>query len=456
MANTWGELTPVLLFSEFRTRLRIKLMRQYTLRILIVMVLLPVTMAAKAYDFADDGIYYNIISEEDRTVEVTNRSSGYASYRGNIVIPPKATSNGITYNVITIGYEAFSSCTGLTSIELPESLTKIGGGAFRNCTGLTSIELPESVTGIGSYAFYDCPGLTSIELPEGLTEIGSNVFDGCLGLTSIEFPESLTEIGYEAFCYCTGLTSIEFPESLTKIGNYAFSDCTGLTSIELPQGVSYIGTTPFNGCENLAVIEVSEDNQNFASIDGVLFTKDCSKLLIYPQGKKGKQYIVPNGVATIAEYSFNEVSELDSIEFPGSLMEIESSAFVYSKISSVRCKSIAPPKATIKAFNDDVLKGTLYVPVGSKDEYMAVDPWRNFWTIEEVDYSGVGEVTDSDEIFVIVEGNSITVSGENIGGIEVYSVNGQCVYSGKESVIDGLAKGVYIVKVGSKTKKVIL
>ena len=443
------------------------------------MVLLPVTMAAKAYDFADDGIYYNIISEEDRTVEVTNRSSGYASYRGNIVIPPKATSNGITYNVISIGYEAFSGCTGLTSIEFPESLTKIGYGAFRNCTGLTSIEFPESLTKIGSRAFAYCSGLTSIEFPESLTEIGSNVFDGCLGLTSIEFPESLTEIGYEAFCYCTGLTSIEFPESLTeigdrafcyctgltsiefpesltKIGNYAFSDCTGLTSIELPQGVSYIGTTPFNGCENLAVIEVSEDNQNFASIDGVLFTKDCSKLLIYPQGKKGKQYIVPNGVATIAEYSFNEVSELDSIEFPGSLMEIESSAFVYSKISSVRCKSIAPPKATIKAFNDDVLKGTLYVPVGSKDEYMAVDPWRNFWTIEEVDYSGVGEVTDSDEIFVIVEGNSITVSGENIGSIEVYSVNGQCVYSGKESVIDGLAKGVYIVKVGSKTKKVIL
>lgn len=80
MANTWGELTPVLLFSEFRTRLRIKLMRQYTLRILIVMVLLPVTMAAKAYDFADDGIYYNIISGEDRTVEVTYNSSGL-SYR---------------------------------------------------------------------------------------------------------------------------------------------------------------------------------------------------------------------------------------------------------------------------------------------------------------------------------------------------------------------------------------
>ncbi len=456
MANTWGELTPVLLFSEFRTRLRIKLMRQYTLRILIVMVLLPVTMAAKAYDFADDGIYYNIISEEDRTVEVTYYSLDYTYYRGNIVIPPKATSNGITYNVIAIGGGAFSGCTGLTSIELPESLTEIGSDAFRGCTGLTSIELPEGLTEIGSYAFYDCTGLTSIEFPESLTKIGLWAFYGCTGLTSIELPESLTEIGVGAFGNCTGLTSIEFPESLTKIYENAFFGCTGLTSIELPQGVSDISARSFKGCENLAVIEVSADNQNFASIDGVLFTKDFSKLLIYPQGKKGKQYIVPNGVATIAEYSFNEVSELDSIEFPESLMEIESSAFVYSKISSVRCKSIAPPKATIKAFNDDVLKGTLYVPVGSKDEYMAVDPWRNFWTIEEVDYSGVGEVTDSDEIFVIAEGNSITVSGENIGGIEVYSVNGQCVYSGKGTVIDGLAKGVYIVKVGGKTKKVIL
>ena len=105
-------------------------MRQYTLRILIVMVLLPVTMAAKAYDFADDGIYYNIISEEDRTVEVTYYSLDYTYYRGNIVIPPKATSNGITYNVIAIGYGAFRNSTGLTSIEFPESLTKIDYGAF--------------------------------------------------------------------------------------------------------------------------------------------------------------------------------------------------------------------------------------------------------------------------------------------------------------------------------------
>ena len=200
-----------------------------------------------------------------------------------------------------------------------------------------------------------------------------------------------------AFSGCDGLTTIEFSEGLTKIGEEAFYGCYGLTSIEFPEGLTKIGDEAFEACYSLT-----------------------------------------------------------SIVFPESLAEIGSNAFEGSRIPSVCCKSIFPPNASQYAFGAEVLWGTLYVPIGSKDKYMTVAPWRNFWAIEEADYSGVGEVTDSDEVLVIAEGNSITVSGENIGSIEVYSVNGQCVYSGKETVIDGLAKGVYIVRVGGKTKKVIL
>ena len=183
--------------------------------------------------------------------------------------------------------------------------------------------------------------------------------------------------------------------------------------LELPQGVSDISARSFQGCENLAVIEVSADNQNFASIDGVLFTKDFSKLLIYPEGKKGKQYIVPEGVTTIGEYSFCNYPELVSIEFPESLMEIEDYTFENLRMSSVRCKSIAPPKAPKKTFNDYVLKdGTLYVPVGSKDEYMAVDPWRNFWTIEELD-----------GLIVLVESVAITDRSVEMDKNETYQLS---------------------------------
>ena len=109
------------------------------------------------------------------------------------------------------------------------------------------------------------------------------------------------------------------------------------------------------------------------------------------------------------------------------------------------------------AFSDMFPKETLYVPVGTKVDYEAVDPWRNFETIEEYDFKvGVEDVEHGEEIAVVTDGNSIVITGDNAGRIEVYSVNGQCVYSGYETTISGLGKGVYVVKVDNKTYKVLL
>ena len=123
-----------------------------------------------AYDFEVDGIYYNITSSADLTVEVTSYGSG--NYIGDVVIPATVDNNGNTYSVTSIGGTAFIFCTGLTSIEIPSSMTSIGSSAFSYCTGLTSIEIPSSVTSIDFMAFMDCTGLTSIEIPNGVTSIG--------------------------------------------------------------------------------------------------------------------------------------------------------------------------------------------------------------------------------------------------------------------------------------------
>ena len=437
-------------------------MKQYTLRILVVMAMLHVSMAVMAYDFYDDGIYYNIVSREDRTVEVTDGKN----CRGDIVIPPKVTIEGITYNVIAIGRSAFERCTGLTTIEFPESLREIGQWAFEECTGLTTIEFPEGLKEIGSATFENCTGLTSIEFPESLTKIGNQAFRNCNGLTTIEFPEGLAEIGNAVFVGCSGLTTVEFPEGLTKIGDWAFEFCGGLTTIEFPEGLTKIGQGAFEACDGLTSIEFSE---GLKEIGDYAFDACYGLTTIeFPEGltKIGERAFnacdgltsieFSEGLKEIGDYAFDACYGLTSIVFPESLAEIGSNAFEGSRIPLVCCKSIFPPNASQYAFGAEVLWGTLYVPIGSKDKYMTVAPWRNFWSIEEADYSSVGEVTDSDEVLVIAEGSSITVSGENIGSIEVYSVNGQCVYSGKKTVIDGLAKGVYIVKVGGKTKKVIL
>ena len=112
------------------------IMKQNYLKELITALLLFCCTVAGAYDFKFGGIYFNILSSEDKTVEVT---SGSNKYTGAVTIPASVTYKGITYSVTTIGYEAFFDCIGLTSIEIPSSVTSIGESAFAYCSGLTSV-----------------------------------------------------------------------------------------------------------------------------------------------------------------------------------------------------------------------------------------------------------------------------------------------------------------------------
>ena len=115
--------------------------------------------------------------------------------------------------------------------ETEYPITAIGESAFNNCTGLKSIEIPNSVTNIDYMAFGGCTGLKSVEIPNSVTNIGSSAFRSCTGLTSIEIPGSVTSIDDYTFNNCTGLESITIPGSVTSIGSYAFNNCTGLESV---------------------------------------------------------------------------------------------------------------------------------------------------------------------------------------------------------------------------------
>lgn len=123
-----------------------------------------------------------------------------------IIIPTEYKSKPVT----GIGSWAFSGCTNLTNITIPNSVTSIGENAFSGCTGLTSVTIPDSVTSIGFFAFQGCTGLSSITIPDSVTSIGSWAFEGCAGLTSVTIPDSVTDIGIGAFAGCTELTSITF------------------------------------------------------------------------------------------------------------------------------------------------------------------------------------------------------------------------------------------------------
>ena len=180
-------------------------------------------------------------------------------YVGKILYKYKGTMSANTKIVInegtlTISGVAFEGCTGLTSIEIPNSVTFIGEYAFSSCTGLTSIEIPNSVNSIGEYAFTDCTGLPSIIIPNSVSSIGGGVFYECTGLTSATIGNSVTSIGIQMFYGCTGLTSIEIPNSVTSIGNDAFRNCSGLTSVTIGNSVTRIDEGAFWECGSLSQV----------------------------------------------------------------------------------------------------------------------------------------------------------------------------------------------------------
>ena len=302
---------------------------------LFTMLLALVAATASAQDFEKGGIYYRVLSEDDRTVMVITEPD---EYKGDIVIPEEVIYDSKVYLVTTIGDEAFYRCYALTSVSMP-SVTTIGDEAFFRCSALTSVSMP-SVTTIGNSAFYDCDALTSVHIPASCTSIGINPFAGCTALkeivvdennpnyssadgvlydlydkdkttligwptaegeidimpsvttigeeafgwsgalTSVSMP-SVTTIGYGAFEICSALTSVSMP-SVTTIGEEAFYRCYALTSVDIPASCTSIAGNPFQGCESLEGIVVDENNPNYSSADGVLYDKDKTTLIGWP------------------------------------------------------------------------------------------------------------------------------------------------------------------------------
>ena len=173
-----------------------------------------------------------------------------------------------------LGDGAFQGCTGLTRIQLPDSLTSLGNWAFGDCTGLASVTLPSGLQSIGQYAFYDCDSLTSVTLPGSLTSIGASAFSECTGLTSIDLPDGLTSLKVGTFSGCASLTRVYLPDSLTSIGAFAFMGCTGLTSIQLPDSLTNLGNGAFSGCASLTSIKLPD---RLTSIGNDAFRK-CTSL----------------------------------------------------------------------------------------------------------------------------------------------------------------------------------
>ncbi len=248
----------------------------------------------------------------------TNTHFGYifgaSSYSDNGSRVPSSLKSVTITGGTRIGSSAFSGCTSLESITIPNSVTSIGDYAFSGCTGLESITIPNSVTSIGSYAFSGCTSLESITIPNSVTSINGYAFGGCTSLTSITIPNSVIGIGSAAFDGCTGLESITIPNSVTSIGDEAFYGCTGLESITIPNSVTSIGSYAFSGCTSLTSITIPN---SVTSIGNAAFY-DCTGLT---------SITIPNSVTSIGDHAFLDCTNLTSITIPNSVTSIGDYAF---------------------------------------------------------------------------------------------------------------------------------
>ncbi|MBQ3441872.1 MAG: leucine-rich repeat domain-containing protein [Selenomonadaceae bacterium] len=241
----------------------------------------------------------------------------------NITIPDSVTSIGreaflncnslksiiIPDSVGDIGESAFLNCSSLESIIIPNSITSIGDSAFSGCRSLTNIIIPDSVTEIGNSAFYGCELLTNVIIANSVTFIGEQAFEDCSSLRSLIIPDSVKGIGNRAFGVCSSLESVIIPDSIKVIGKEAFISCSSLKNINIPDSVTDIGESSFSGCHSLTNITISDS----VTYIGKQAFRDC-KLL--------KSIVIPDSVTSIGEKIFEDFSSLKTIYFPKSLMNV--------------------------------------------------------------------------------------------------------------------------------------
>ena len=231
----------------------------------------------------------------------------------------------IPEEVIEILPFAFSNCGNLEYVTILDGVESIGYSAF-GWSGLTGITLPDSVSSIEAAAFEACGMLAYVDLPNGLTVINDITFVACVSLTDIAIPDSVTSIGYGAFTG-SGLTNIIIPDSVTSIGGSAFSNCDGLSSVLIPKSVTFIGSAAFGFNGNLKEINVHPDNAEYASVNGILFTKDLYVLHSVPGGLSG-QFVVLSGVTSIAEYAFFGCYHLTEVTITEGVSAVGDYAFI--------------------------------------------------------------------------------------------------------------------------------
>lgn len=290
----------------------------------------------------------------------------------------------ISEDVNSVSNSTFTSCTGLTKVVMPNTITEIGTGVFSGCTGLTSVELSNSLTTIGENAFYNCSSLTTLSVPNSVISVGNgmcygcsnlktidlkiqfetipnNLFSGCSLLENYTIPSTVKTIGSYAFKNCDSLKNITIPNGTTTIMSGAFNACDAITTLNIPASVNTLGSSAFSACSNMTSVNFA-DNIALEVIPQYCFS-NCTKLtnIKFPasvntlmdhclDGVIMDTFAIPKGVTTIESYDAFQNFKLKHLTFEdGAVLENLTGFFANTTLETV---TIAPcvVKITSQAF----------------------------------------------------------------------------------------------------------
>ena len=322
-----------------------------------------------------DNIYYRITSdsETERTCNVSylyyrDWRKRYGEYgtiehfpfygKDSINIPSQVTIMGDEFTVTGIDEYTFYKCERIVYVSIPSTVRSIGDYAFQECSALKTIILPDSLESLGVGCF-KVSGIESFVLPRKIKSINNSLLYYCRALKQVTLHENLDSIGPNSFTNCSNLHEISIPESVTYIGDQSFWKCVALSEILIPKNVTHLGKHFVQNGYNtsLSAINVDPGNKSYCSIEGVLYDKQKTKLMICPERFEGdliipetvttldadvfrycrniKSVTFPDGLKSIGKHSFRETNIISSISLPKNLESIGDSCFIDSYIPSI-------------------------------------------------------------------------------------------------------------------------